>query len=130
MNVGISGSCFVGPAPASYNYIANRSYGAVLDIQILLICAVIGVLARAFLGLNLLALFGAVSIVSLLIPAFLISLSSNPEASHNMANTLDLYVVNFTKVLPSVIIGELLGFFAKDILRLPKTLIDHIRTLL
>ena len=101
-----------------------------MDIQILLICAVIGVLARAFLGLNLLALFGAVSIVSLLNPAFLISLSSNPEASHNMANTLDLYVVNFTKVLPSIITGALPGFFAKDILRLPKTLIDHIRTLL
>ncbi len=101
-----------------------------MDIQIFLICAVIGVFARALLGLNLLALFGAVSIVSLLMPAFLISLSSNPEASQNMANTLDLYVATFTKVLFSVIIGELSGFFAKDILRLPKTMIDHIRTLL
>jgi len=96
----------------------------------LLICALIGVFVRAALGLNPLALLGATSTVVLILPTFLISLSGNPETSHNVANTLDLYVVTLTTVLPSVIVGEVLGIFAKDIVRLPKTIIDHLRTLL
>lgn len=101
-----------------------------MDIQILLICALIGVFVRAALGLNLLALFGATSTIALILPAFLISLSGNPETSHDVANTLDIYIVTLTTVLPSVIVGEALGIFAKDIVSLPKTIIDHIRTLL
>ena len=101
-----------------------------MDIQVLLICAFLGVCVRAIFGLNPFMVFGTVSIVTLVLPAFLISLSSNAEMAHTIANTADLYVVTLTGVLPSMIIGELLGIFAKDIFRLPKAIIDHIRALL
>jgi len=101
-----------------------------LDIQVLLICAFLGVCIRAIFGLNPLMLFGTVSIVTFVLPAFLIPLSSNAEMAHTIANTVDLYVVTLTKVLPSMIIGELLGIFAKEILKLPKAIIDHIIALL
>ena len=98
-----------------------------MDIQVLLICAFLGVCVRAIFGLNPLMLFGTVSIVALVLPAFLISLSSNAEIAHTIANSVDLYVVTLTKMLPSMLIGELLGIFAKEILKLPKAIIDHIR---
>jgi len=101
-----------------------------LDIQILLICALIGVFVRAALGLNILALLGAASTIALILPIFLISLSGNPETSHDIANTLDVYIVTLTTALPSVVAGEALGIFARDIVGLPKTIFDHIRTLL
>ncbi len=101
-----------------------------MDIQVLLICAFLGVCIRAIFGLNPLMLFGTVSIVTFVLPAFLSSLSSNAEMAHTITNTVDLYVVTLTKVLPSMIIGELLGIFAKEILKLPKAIIDHIRAAL
>ena len=99
-----------------------------MDIQVLLICVFIGVCVRAISGLNPLAMFGAIFIVSLVLPAFFIPLPSNPNMAHKIANTLDLYIANLTQMLTSVITGELLGIFAKDILILPKNIIDHIRT--
>ena len=101
-----------------------------MDIQVLFICAFLGVCIRAIFGLNPLMLFGTVSIVTFVLPAFLISLSSNAEMAHTIANKVDLYVVTLTRVLPSMIIGELLGIFVKEIFKLPKALIDHIRAML
>ncbi len=101
-----------------------------LDIQILLICAFLGVCVRVIFGLNPLMLIGTVSVVTLILPTFLISLPGNAEMTHTISNSLDLYLVTLTKALPSMIIGELLGIFAKEILKLPKAMIDHIRALL
>ena len=104
--------------------------GAIMDIQILLICVFIGVCLRAVLGLNTMALFGAVFIFSLVLPVFLIKLQSDPETIHSITVMFNLYVETLTRILSSVITGALLGIFTKDIIRLPKAIIDHIRGLL
>ena len=76
----------------------------------------------------MLTLFGTIFVVSLVLPAFLIPLSSNPAAPQVIAITVDLYITNLTHMVTAVITGELAGFFARDILILPKKIIDHIKT--
>ena len=98
-----------------------------MDIQILLICACIGVFVRAFSGLNPMAIFVTIFIVSLVLPAFSVQLSSDPTVAYRIDNTLDLYLATLLQMLTSVITGELLGIFAKDIFLLPKRIFDHFR---
>jgi len=100
-----------------------------MDISIMIICALLCLCVRLIFGFNFWLLITSASLITFILPAFLIPLYSHFEMTQSMVNRVDLYVVALTEALPSMITGELAGIFLKDVLRLPKALFDYVRSL-
>ena len=100
-----------------------------MDISILIVCILLSFVIRALFGLSAWVLLGSIFFITFLLPAFLSSPLISRETVEDMANQADLYVATLIKALPSMIVGELVGIFLKDILMLPKVIFDHVKGL-
>jgi len=95
-----------------------------MDFSVVFICAVVGLCVRGLIGFNPWVAFGTASLAILIVPGLLmITVQSDPAVAQTMA---DGYVARLVIALPSMLIGELAGFFAKELFRFLQSMVNSL----
>ena len=85
-----------------------------IHFGVLVLCAFLGLVIGAITGQDPWKLVGSLAVVVLILPLFLITLQSDPEAMKAMS---DRYIEYVIAKFPSMIIGEMAGVVASKIFR-------------
>ena len=84
-----------------------------MDFTVIFIFALVGLCARPLIGFNFWAAIGTAGLAILIIPGLLnIGVQTDSEAVQTM---VDAYIAKLTNAMPSIIIGEVAGFFAYEV---------------
>jgi hypothetical protein len=97
-----------------------------MNFIVLVICALLGLCTRLLIGFDPWKLLGSLSLVILVLPIFNISLQHDPQITQAMAND---YTTHLITQLPSMLIGEIAGVFAKEIFSVTKGIVGVIPNL-
>ena len=100
-----------------------------MDLEFLIIIAFIGIglCLRAIFGLNLMVLLMSLSLVMVIFSVFLIPRPGEYEINQAFTDTAVIYFANLKGWLLPMFIGALGGIYAREIVSLPKVIIDFAR---
>lgn len=95
-----------------------------MSFEILVLAAFAGLCARALIGFDLVKAAGVVAFSILVIPGlFPIAVQHDPVVVQSMGAE---YIQRVTDALPSIIIGQIAGLFAKEIFSLFKGILGEL----
>jgi len=93
-----------------------------MSFEILVLAALAGLCARALFGWNPVAAIGAASLAILVIPGLInIGIQHDPMVAQSMAAA---YTDKLVAAMPSMILSEVAGFFAKELFSMFKGMME------
>jgi len=97
-----------------------------MNFEILILAAFAGLCARALLGWNPVAAIGAASFAILVIPGLMdIGTQHDPAVAQTMVAA---YTDKLVAAMPSMILSEVAGFFAKELFAMFKGMMETLST--
>jgi len=100
-----------------------------LEFLVVFIFLGFGLCARAVFGLNFWTLLCSMALVMLVLPLFLTPELTEVAITLSAGDAAAKYLDNFREWLPSMLVGTLAGIFTREVLCLPRVIIDFVRNL-